>query len=178
MSPEERLPDAIQRLYPVEQRPALEDILIVGARQRNEELVRQLAGLFPAARFTVFDPNPSPLRLLEEALADLNRSLETLTGSPDELVRVAPGPYQLACLRHPDVVLPRSTWEDALRASTDILAPGGRIFVTTDQLADAAYIDQVLDQLGWQMVPGTPYTAVPVALTGLDRYILIYESTD
>jgi hypothetical protein len=91
------------------------------------------------------------------------------------VAELAPGPYHLLIVRHPDIVMRRNVWEAALAACTVALDPAGLILLTTEQLADAGFIHDTMEARGLQMLPGTPYTAVPVAMTGLDRYILMYE---
>ena len=170
----ERLLDAMAR-YCANLNESAQEILLLGARDANEPLVRALLAQFVHAQITIVDPLESTIQLMSEALADVQDRLRLATGSAADLAELASGPYQLIVVRHPDIVMQRNAWEAALTACTAALDPGGLILLTTEQLADAGFIHDIVELHGLQMLSGTPYTAVPVALSGLDRYILIYE---
>lgn len=172
----ERLLDAIAQ-FCVDLNESAQAILLHGAREANEPLVRSLLTQFGNAQITIIDPMEAAVRLMSEALADVQDRLRLVAGSAANLEDLAPGPYQLLIVRHPDIVMRRGVWEAALTACTAVLSPGGLILLTTEQLADAGFIHNIMEMRGLRMVPGTPYTAMPVALSGLDRYILIYELT-
>lgn len=165
-----RLRDVLEQVLTPQARSAPCDVLVVGA-VGNAGAVRMLCDLLPQACVTVIDRN-------EEALKALNGPAERLhliSGAAADLTDLAHEAYDLILIRHPDIVLARTAWEATLRACAAALRSGGLLIVTTELLADAAFIDGVLGALALHLREGSPYTAVPVALSGADRYILIYE---
>lgn len=175
----DRLLDAIARLFVPAGRDAIQSILVVGTGS-SAAVCRGLLSLFPGARLTAIDPD-------REALADLVAA--TLAGAPSEdalrlqtvtsvlidLPDHAPSPYGLMIVRHPVITASRAAWGAALRACVHELGEGSTLIVTTESLPDAAFVDALMGSLSLAMLPGSPYTSVPVALTGEDQYILVYR---
>ncbi len=144
-----RLLDALERTLPPDARASVRSILVVGAAG-SAEAYTGLLRLFASAHLTSIDPD-------DVGVANL-----------------APGPYDLALVRHPDIVANRAGWEATLRACAGHLEPGSVFVATTSLLPDAAFIDALIRAAGFEMLPGSPYTAIPVAIDGKDRYILMY----
>ncbi len=164
-----RLRDALEQMLAPQTRSAPCEVLVVGAAG-NTGAVKMLCDLLPQARVTIIDRDEEALKTLGPA-----DRLRTISGAAADLTNLVPESYDLILIRHPDIVLARTAWEATLRACAAALRTGGLLIVTTELLADAAFIDGVLGALALHLREGSPYTAVPVALSGADRYILIYE---
>ncbi len=165
-----RLRDALEQMLAPQTRSAPCEVLVVGAAG-NAGAVKMLCDLLPQARMTIIDRDEEALKTLEGPA----ERLRMISGAAADLTNLVPESYDLILIRHPDVVLARTAWEATLRACAAALRTGGLLIVTTELLADAAFIDGVLGALALRLREGSPYTAVPVALSGADRYILIYE---
>ncbi len=169
----ERLLDALARTVPMPEGDDHPQVLVVGAAGAAG-LLAGLHALYPAAALTVIDGEQAALDSLADAAEGADFS--GVRGSAGDLPDLAPGPYALAIVRHPDVAAARGGWEVALEASIGVLHENGVLVATSPVLPDAAFVDSVARASGMTMVPGTPYTAVPVGITDEDRYILIYTS--
>ncbi len=165
-----RLRDVLEQVYAPQVRHIPRDVLIVGAAG-NAGVVNMLCDLLPQARVTVIDRDEEAL----EAIGGPPERLRIIGGAAADLADLAHETYDFILIRHPDIVLARTAWEATLRACAAALRTGGLLIVTTELLADAAFIDGVLGALALRLREGSPYTAAPVALSGADRYILIYE---
>lgn len=165
-----RLRDVLEQVYAPQVRHIPYNALIVGAAG-NAETIGMLCDLLPQACLTVIDRDEEAL----EAISGLSEQLRIIGGAAADLADLTREAYDLILIRHPDIVLARTAWEATLRACAAALRTGGLLIVTTELLADAAFIDGVLGVLALRLREGSPYTAVPVAPSGVDRYILIYE---
>lgn len=170
-----RLFDALERAYPEAARDAVRSALLVAAPE-TALMVHGLLDLFPDVEITVVGESEDKLDGLRERLSasaetDRVRVLQTRVS---DLAEHAAGPYDLALIRRPPETLGRMAQRAAFAACVQALAPDGLLVFTTDVLPDAAYVDEQMQSLGMTMRPGSPYTAVPVALSGRDRYIMLY----
>jgi hypothetical protein len=169
----DRLLDALARAYEPPQRRAVSEILLAGAA-KSAPLVDPLAGLFGAAALILIDRDTDALNAVCNELS--GGRLRPVRGGLVDLFDLAPGPYDLILIRHPDIVHVRAAWTAGLRACVSALAEGGTFVTTAESLADAAFLDGVLTGLGLTLRAGSPYTPEPVALDGADRYILIHDA--
>jgi hypothetical protein len=169
----DRLLDALARAYEPPQRRTVSEILLAGAAQ-SAPLVDPLAGLFGGAALILIERDADALNAVcNDATGGRLRPVRSgLVDLPD----LAPGPYDLIIIRHPDIVYARAAWEAGLRACVSTLAGGGTFVTTAESLADAAFLDGALTGLGLTLRAGSPYTPEPVALDGADRYILIHDA--
>jgi|GEM_PF-1000508 len=172
-----RLFDALERAYSGEARGGVRSALVVAAPE-TALMVSRLLELFGEAVVTVVGEDESKIAGLQE---QLSAPVETgrvriVQASPADLAGHAPGPYDLILIRRPAESLGRMAQRAVFAACTQALAPDGLLVFTNDNLADAAYVDELMQSLNMTMLPGSPYTAVPVALSGRDRYIMLYAS--
>jgi hypothetical protein len=106
---------------------------------------------------------------------DVQPQGERLATEPPSIQRNESEPPTLILIREPNILADRRAWQAILPDLADHLHPDGVLIATTSLLPDAAFINDTLADSGLQMMPGSPYTPVPVDSTGRDRYILIYE---
>ena len=165
--------DALQCLYPPKERDHLQEILVVGAGQ-CEPCVKLLT-LFPNARLTAIDLDETAIAKSRIALVDHADRVRILVGDAANSSELAPGPYDLIIVRHPDVGKRPANWEAVLAAGVARLRVGGMLVATTYSLPEASFIERVMDSLPVAIHSGKPYTFAPVALQGNDRYILVYK---
>jgi spermidine synthase len=165
--------DALQRLYPAGTRDQVRELLIVGPGRY--EVCVDLLTLFPRSRLTAIDINPAVIEHLADRLSEYGERVHTVTGNAADLPEAAPGPYNLVVIRHPDVARASETWQKAITACASEMSAGGMLVVTTYSLPEASFVDRAAEALPLTMRSGSPYTAIPVALQGNDRYILAYE---
>lgn len=170
-----RLLDALERAYPEPARAEVEAVLIV-ATPLAETLLPGLLALFPAAAITVAGEDAAIIETLLAASEQSAGRVRVVRTAIGDLPDAAPGPYDLILVRHPDVSQARTAWGYAFDACASSLAVGGLLVATTDIVPDAGLIDDVLRGLSLEMRPGSPYTPVPVAFSGEDRYIMLYEA--
>lgn len=168
-----RLEDALKRQYVNNARQDVREALVV-ASAPPADLVRRLLDLFPNSRITVIAHEERDLADLREATLSHER-VRLVRGGTVDLADLAPAAYDLAIIRQPDITFARAAWEVALGAVARELRSDALLALTTDSVADASFLDEVLRSLSYSMLPGTPYTAVPVAFSGVDRYILLYR---
>jgi hypothetical protein len=168
-----RLLDALERAYPEATRADV-GFVLVAATPLAEPLLPGLLALFPEAVFTVAGENAETLGSLHAVAEQAAGRLRTVHTGIGDLPDAAPGPYDLIVVRQPDVGQARAAWRYAFEACSGALAAGGLLVVSTDLLPDAGLIDDVLRALSLEMRPGSPYTPVPVAFSGEDRYIMLY----
>jgi hypothetical protein len=168
-----RLIDALARAYDPPGRRAVGEILLAGAAQ-SAPLVDPLAGLFGGAALAVIDRDADALNAVCDDVD--GERLRPVRGGLVDLPDLAPGPFDLILIRHPDIVQARAAWEAGLRACVSTLAARGVFVTSAETLADAAFLDGALAGLGLTLRAGSPYTPEPVALDGADRYILIHDA--
>ena len=165
--------DALHCLYPPDERDRIQGILAVGA-DRCEPCSRLLT-LFPNSRLTVIDLDEEAIASAGARLTNHANRLRILAGNAGDLPELAPGPYDLVIIRHPDIDKHPAGWASALAACVAQLKVGGLLLVTTYSLPEASLINRVLEASPVVLRTGSPYTIVPVALKGNDRYILLYK---
>ena len=172
-----RLFDALERAYPEEARGGVRSALVIAAPE-TALMVSRLLDLFGEAEVTVVGGDVDKIAGLRERLSALPEAgrVRIVQASAADLAGHAPGPYDLILIRRPVESLGRMAQRAAFTACTQALAPDGLLVFTNDNLADAAYVDELMQSLNMTMRPGSPYTAVPVALSGRDRYIMLYAS--
>lgn len=172
-----RLFDALERAYPEEARGGVRSALVIAAPE-TALMVSRLLDLFGEAEVTVVGGDADKIAGLRERLSALPEAgrVRIVQASAADLAGHAPGPYDLILIRRPVESLGRMAQRAAFTACTQALAPDGLLVFTNDNLADAAYVDELMQSLNMTMRPGSPYTAVPVALSGRDRYIMLYAS--
>ena len=171
-----RLLDALAS-YATDQPTTIQRVLVVGARG-NAGFTQELLGLYPSAIITVIDHRTEDAQEFEAQVATNHQQIETVAGGLIDLSELAPGPFDRIISRHPDITMGRSAWHHGLEACIHELDEAGLLIVTTANVADAGFVNDLMEDNQLQMVPGTPYTAVPVAMHGSDRYILIYKFSD
>lgn len=165
--------DALQRAYPEESRASVARVLVIGPSYAAAMI--DLLALFPEAHLTLIDADQQVIEQITPELSEYTDRVRLEAGNAVQLPELAPGPYDLAIIRHPDVSRRPDTWGQVITASAGELAPGGTMIFTAYSLPEASFIDQVLQTLSLPMRDGSPYSPVPVALQGNDRYILIYD---
>ncbi len=166
-----RFYDALTRLYTDSAYSQVKHILIVGPGYPCQPCDR-LLDIFPHAHLTLIE--------LDQEAAEKLRQIEgeritVHQGDAANLSDIAPGPYDLILVRHPDIARNPPGWEAAFGACVAHMLPDGFLVASVYSHTEASYVHQIMEHLPVGMVKGSPYTAVPVALKGNDRYILIYR---
>ena len=170
-----RLTDAVSNYVKPDTRERVKQLLLLGARRKNEPLCKELLNIYPSATLTIVDENDTTLEKISAALTEQAPRIHTVQGNIENLPDLVPSSYDLIITRHPDIIYGRQRWNTILQASASVMKPNGTLIVTTEELADAGFVNEILEAEKLAMIPGTPYTAIPVAHTKLDRYILIYQ---
>lgn len=154
--------------------PRLHDALIRLTGQR--EAFASGAALLVAAEPTQLAADILSLPGIQQVTEwDVQSQGERLATEPVPIRHAESEPTGLILIREPNILADRRAWQAILPDLADHLHPGGVLIATTSLLPDAAFINDALTGSGLQMLPGSPYTPVPVDTTGRDRYILIYE---
>jgi spermidine synthase len=165
--------DALQRLYPPEARDGVEEMLVAGPGRY--EACADLLSLFPQARLTAIDVDEGAIEAIRDTLVEYGDRVRAVVGDVADVSAIAPGPYDLVIVRHPDVARRMEAWQEGIAACVADVRPGGLLVVTCYSLPEASFVDGVMQVLPATLRPGSPYTPAPVALQGNDRYILAYE---
>lgn len=168
-----RLLDALARAFDPPLRRAVGEILLSGAEQ-SAPLVDPLARLFGGATLILIDRNADALDAVDSDVT--GGRLRLVRGGLVDLPDLAPGPYDLILIRHPDIAQARAAWTAGLWACRAALAWRGVCVTSATALADAAFLNERLASFGLTLRVGSPYTPEPVALDGADRYILIHDA--
>lgn len=169
-----RFIDALERAYPADTQGMVERVLLI-ATEHAPPVLPHLLDFFPQAALTATGENTRHLDALRGSVTGQDARMTFIQGSIADLPDLAPGPYDLAVIRQPDISFARAAWRYALTACANALSSGGLFFLTTDLLPNAAFTDEAMTPLPVEMLPGSPYSAVPVALNGIDRYIMFYR---
>lgn len=164
-----RFYDALTRLYSGPARSQVKHILIVGPGYPCQPR-DSLLDIFPHARLSLVELDWEAVEKLRQVGAE---RITVLQGDAANLSDIAPGPYDLILIRHPDIARNPPGWEAAFAACVAHMQPDSLLITSVYSHTEASYVHQVMKQLPVSMVEGSPYTAVPVALKGNDRYILV-----
>lgn len=134
-----------------------------------------LLELFPGATLTLVDVDRACIDELERRLSfgSIGR-LRLVWGDASRLAEIAPGPYDFAIIRHPDLRAKRPLWVQVFGAVWDQVRVGGTILTAAFSVDEAEIARDILQNL-----PGGAFStdwlgAPPVALAGNDRYILLW----
>jgi len=149
-----------------------ERILIVGPGDTDP--VENIHSICPASEIVLVEVEGRLVHQLETRYRGID-ALRIIKGDVSLLSDLAPGPYDLTIIRHPDVARFNERWAAALDSSVAALRQGGLLMVTCYSLPEMAFINKVLHEKPVSLHAGSPYTTVPVDLQGNDRYILIFE---
>lgn len=168
--------DALQKLYPPEARAQVQEMLIAGPGR--SEACADLLSLFPQARLTAVDVDEGAIEAIEAALVEYGDRVRAVCGDVADVSAIAPGPYDLVIVRHPDVARRMEAWQEGIAACIEETKPGGMLVITCYSLPEASFVDGVMQALPATLRSGSPYTPAPVALQGNDRYILAYEKSE
>ncbi len=174
MSDPRRFLDALDKAIPPAERAGMARVLLVGPGR--DDPVPELLTLFPQSRLTLIELDPEVVSSLRGRLPE-TAPVELVSGdaaNPDELPA---GPYDLVLIRHPDIARQMERWQDVLKLAGHRLRLEGVLVVSTFSLPEIAFVHRVLATQNIAIVPGSPYTAVPVPLQGNDRYVLIARKT-
>lgn len=171
-----RFLDALLRLYPAATRANVRAILIPGVGQCIE--CGEILKLFPSAHLTLLDLDMEALAQAQATTASFVGRVQIVVGDIGNIAQLAPGPYDLVVIRHPDVDRHPASWRAGLRACSRELAADGLLVATAYSTAEAAFIEQTMQTLPMIERREILFSAIPVALAGNDRYILVYGKTE
>ncbi len=171
-----RFMDAVQRTFGGDHAESIRTILDIGCGQGHE--CRELLDVFQAATLIAVETDEDAVRQAQTVLSDLRARATVIHGDAAALSTLAPGTYDLIVIRHPDVDRQPGKWNAIFKAAVEQVRARGFAIVTTYTLPEAAFVNESLEVLRLKMLPGSPYSALPVAMTGIDRYILIYEKPE
>jgi spermidine synthase len=166
--------DALSRLYGDTVRPQIKHILIVGPGYPCQPC-EKLLDMFPHAHLDLVEVDQEAAGKLRQLASE---RMSVLQSDAANLSHIAPGPYDLILIRHPDIARNPAGWEAAFAACVAHIQPDSLLVTSVYSHTEANYIYQIMEQLPVSMLSGSPYTAVPVALKGNDRYILVYQLTE
>ena len=170
----DRFLDAVRYLTVGRPREAIEKVLIAGCGFCDE--CGALAEMFPSAVVTAIDILESNTRRTVAMTAEISDRVTAIQGNLAWLRKIAPGPYDLIVVRHPNLDEGTKNWRDSLKACIHELSAEGLMIISIYSLMEATTANQLVKAAGASLRVGSPYTSKPVALQGNDRYILAYGS--
>jgi hypothetical protein len=129
---------------------------------------------FPTAHVTAVEIDTASSDSLS-AKYYLNARLRIVNGDAADLSMCAPGPYDLICIRHPDLDRDIERWTRVFAQAVANLAEGHPLIITTYSLAECSVLQQMLKQQSSALLATTLHSDVPVDLQGNDRYVLVYR---
>jgi hypothetical protein len=132
---------------------------------------------FPSAKFTLFETDhvaADKLRMRwngSTQIANVATDPLNIGSSPSEQ-------YDLVLTRHPNVAHFTNRWHHTLRNAANCLVHSGLMVISTYSLDEMETIETLMSEPCLELLPGAPYTTVPVDLQGNDRYIMALHRTD
>ncbi|NDJ53710.1 MAG: class I SAM-dependent methyltransferase [Chloroflexi bacterium] len=164
-----RLLDALTNA--IVERTAIDRILNLGPGL--EDPIEEVLALFPSAALRAVDQDVDVCRRLQDQFRANNRVRISHAEASDALTE-ADATYDLIILRHPNISENKTSWFGALRLVPQALKAEGHFVVTLYDLAELDLLQEATAHSPLREKPGAPYTQVPIALRGQDRYIQIY----
>lgn len=135
----------------------------------NRESIELMAALPGLATLDLVLDEPTPWAL--------ESGYPSRLAQGEALMELEMRPFDLVLARHPDLYQRPARWDSAMWFAHKHLKPGGRLVLSTQVQGEAYGLHEIALRMGLSLGPGSPYTAVPVALDGADRYILVYSLT-
>jgi len=151
----------------------IERILVIGCGSGGECVV--LLEAFYRASLLACDLNDEAIELTNRALTNLTNRATANVGNASELLLTLNVQFDLIVVRHANVDRLPQGWARAFAVAASRLTDAGYLVATTYTLTEAIFVSSVLERLGLQMLEGSPYSSIPVAMSGADRYILAYQ---
>jgi len=168
-----RFKDALNRTLGANSN-SIQRILDIGCGRGEECLA--LRELFERADIVAIDLDEDAARAAGSLLSTASR-IEVVHGNAITLAgNAATHNYDLIVARHPDVDRRPQNWINVLRFMSDHVSATGTIVLTAYTVPEATFVNNYMESLGHVLLDGSPYSAVPVAMTGADRYVLLYRS--
>jgi predicted membrane-bound spermidine synthase len=147
-------------------------VLIIGPGTTDP--VAELLCILPVATFVLMEIDPRVTEKLQMRWAANNR-ITCICADASTSMRQTRSGYDLALIRHPDVARFTNRWTRVLGYVTQTVSPNGVIVVSTFSLDEEMAIRSILHVQNVNLIPGAPYTSVPLDLSGNDRYIMAYK---
>jgi hypothetical protein len=170
----ERFTDALDCICPAECRSDVTQVLDAGCGLCPE--LPALMEMFPRATLALIDRDASSLGQIGQG-SYANRVKAVHLNARDIAYNVQEW-LDLIILRHPDVSRSPGDWGVGIHSMAMLMSAKGLLLMTTYALDEACFVDSCAADAGLKRVAGAPYTAIPVALAGNDRYIQAYQKYD
>jgi len=149
------------------------EVVIVGAGDCDE--CAALIAVFPTSHVTAIDAVPGAVQQARRRF--VSQGVEVLEGDAADILPTLPR-FQVVLVRHPDVDRQPAGWAHNLTACAAYLEQGGVIVVTAYTFHEVEWLRAHIESScpGLRLQPVDPL--IPVAISGADRYILVYTKRD
>jgi SAM-dependent methyltransferase len=167
-----RLRAALEHYFGAQARDRVRSIVDIGCGRCDE--LGLLLELFPRAVLALVDSDPASIHYLERENTGIGARVRLRLADARELDRFAPGPFDLAIIRHPDLDARPGVWDTVIRVTVDQVADGGTLLVSSYSVGEAEAVRRIARAQRLTDVTNQHLIGMPVALNGGDRYILVY----